>query len=97
MRKSMHDEIAEKLVKKLWAKYKKNKGIDIVTRNKIIEIETKKNSLPQAKKQVQNFPKLRYIAVNKINIKNALNTTKGTGISIMNQTGRIVKKAGRKK
>ena len=97
MGKSIHDEIAEKLAKKFGAEYKKDKGIDIVTKNRVIKVETKKNSLSQAKKQVQNSPKARYIAVNRINIKNTLNATKGTGIGIINQTGRIAKKAERKK
>lgn len=95
--KSIHDEIAEELVKKFRAEYKKDKEIDIVTRNRVIEVETKKNSLSQSKKQVQNSPKVGYIAVNKIDKKNALNATKGTSISIMGQIGRIVKKAERKK
>ena len=97
MVKSKHDEIAEKLAKKFGTEYKKSKGIDIVTNDRVIEVEAKKDSLSQGKKQVQRSSKARYLAVNEPNIKNALKATKGTGIGVMNQTGRIVKKAGRKR
>jgi len=97
MTKSKHDEIAEKLARKFRTEYKKHKGIDIVTRGRVIEVETKKDSLSQSKKQVQRSSKARYLAVNKPNIKNALKATKGTGIGVMSQAGRIVKKAGRKR
>lgn len=97
MGKSKHDEIAEKLAKKFGTEYKKNKGIDIVTKDRVIEVETKKNALSQGIKQVQSSSKARYLAVNKTSIKNALKATKGTGIGVMRPTGKIVKRAGRKK
>jgi hypothetical protein len=36
--------------------------------------------------------KARYIAVNNRNIQNALKTTEGTGIGIMDERGEIIKK-----
>ena len=92
-----HDEIANKLAKKFKTEYKSDKGIDLVTWDKVIEIETKKSSLYQGIRQVIKSPKARYLAVNKININNALKITKGTGIGVMSETGRIIKKASRKK
>jgi len=97
MGKSIHDEIAEKLAKRFGTDYKKRKGIDIVTKDRVVEVETKKNGLYQGIEQIQNSPKARYLAVNKINIKNALSVTQGTGIGVMSQSGKILKKAGRKK
>jgi len=94
---SKHDEIAKKLAKKFKTEYKSDKGIDLVTRNKVIEVETKKSSLFQGIKQVAKSQKARYLAVNRININNALEATKGTGIGVMSETGRIIKKASRKK
>ncbi|TSC94503.1 MAG: hypothetical protein CEN87_472 [Parcubacteria group bacterium Licking1014_1] len=94
---SKHDEIASKLAKKFNTEYKSDKGIDLVLRDKVIEVETKKNSLPQGIGQVVKSQKARYLAVNKININNALEATKNTGIGVMSETGRIVKKASRKK
>jgi len=94
---SRHDEIANKLAKKLKTEYKSDKGIDLVTKDKVIEVETKKSGLLQGIKQVVKSPKPRYLAVNKINITNALEATKGTGIGVMSEAGRIIKKASRKK
>jgi len=92
-----HDEIAKKLAKKFNTEYKSDKGIDLVLKDKVIEIETKKTSLPQGIKQVVKSSKPRYLAVNKINVNNALKATKNTGIGVMSETGRIIKKASRKK
>lgn len=92
-----HDEIAEKLAKKFHTEYKPNKGIDLVTVDRVVEIETKKEGIYQGIKQVEKSSKARYLAVNKINIDNALEATQGTGIGVMGETGMIIKKAGRKK
>jgi len=69
----------------------------LVLRDKVIEVETKKNSLSQGIGQVVKSQKARYLAVNKININNALEETKGTGVGVMSDTGRIIKKASRKR
>lgn len=94
---SKHDAIAEKLAKKFNTEYKSTKGIDLVTRDRVVEIETKKEGIYQGIKQVEKSSKARYLAVNKINIDNALEATQGTGIGVMGETGKIIKKAGRKK
>ena len=95
MSDSVHDQIVKKLAKKFGTEYKSNQGIDIVT-NKVIEVETKSNSLSQGIKQVVHSTKPRYLAVNKMNINNAFEATKGTGIGVMGPTGKILKKANRK-
>lgn len=94
---SKHNEIANKLAKKFKTEYKSDKGIDLVTSDKVIEVETKKSSLSQGINQVAKSQKARYLAVNKININNALEATKNTGVGVMSETGRIIKKASRKK
>jgi len=94
---SKHDEIANKLAKKFKTEYKSDKGIDLVTPDKVIEVETKKASLSQGIGQVVKSQKARYLAVNKINIDNALEATKGTGVGVMGEAGRIIKKASRKR
>ena len=43
MAKSKHDQIAEKLAKKFGTEYKKHKGIDIVTNDRVIEVEVTNN------------------------------------------------------
>ena len=92
---SKHDQIANKLANKFGTEYKSDKGIDLVLPNRVIEIETKKAGIQQGIKQVEKSDKARYLAVNKINISNALFATKGTGIGVISETGRIVKRAGR--
>jgi hypothetical protein len=94
---SKHDEIAKKLAKKFNTEYKSDKGVDLVTPDKVIEVETKKSSLLQGISQAVKSQKARYLAVNKINVNNALEATKNTGVGAMNKTGRIIKKASRKK
>ena len=94
---SKHDEIANKLAKKFKTEYKSDKGIDLVLKDKVIEVEIKKDSLSQGINQVVKSQKARYLAVNKINTNNALDATKGTGVGVMSETGRIIKKATRKK
>ncbi len=95
MSKSIHDEIASRIAKKLGTEYKAHEGIDIV-KDKVIEVETKKNSLSQGIRQVIRSQKPRYLAVNNPNIINALEVTKGTGVGVMGPTGRIIKRASRK-
>ena len=95
MAKSKHDQIAENLAKKFGTVYKKHKGIDIVTKNRVIEVESTKGGIYQGIKQVEKSSKARYIAINDRNIKNALNATEGTGIGVMDEKGRIIKRASR--
>ena len=94
---SKHDEVANKLAKKFKTEYKSDKGIDLVLPTKVIEVETQKAGILQGIKQVEKSQKARYLAVNKININNAIQATGGTGIGIMSETGKIIKKASRKK
>ena len=97
MAKSKHDQIAENLATKFKTEYKKHKGIDIVTKDRVIEVEATKNGIYQGINQVKRSSKARYLAVNNRNIQNALNATKGTGIGVMDEKGNIIKKARRKK
>lgn len=96
MSKTIHDEIAKRIAKKFNTEYKSDKGIDVVTRNRAIEVETKPGSISQGISQVVKSSKARYLAVNKQNIQNALEATNRTGIGVMGPTGRIIKKASRK-
>jgi len=96
MGKTKHDQIAESLARKFSTEYKSDEGIDVVTRDRVIEVETKTSSLQQGIKQIVHSQKARYLAVNQPNIKNALEVTEGTGIGVMGPSGRIIKKASRK-
>ncbi len=55
---SVHDQIAEKLAEKFNTEYKSHKGVDIVTKGKVIEVETKSNSLKFLFEQSDNAPPL---------------------------------------
>lgn len=94
---SKHDEIAKKLAKMFVTEYKSQKGIDIVTKDRVIEVETKKGSIRQGIKQVEKSSKARYLAVNNQNVQNAIEATKDSGIGVMSERGKIVKRASRKK
>ena len=96
MSKGKHDKIAESLARKFGVKYKKHKGIDIVTKKRVVEVEVTKNGIYQGINQVKRSSKARYIAVDDKNLQNALNAMEGTGIGVMDENGKIIKRAGRK-
>lgn len=97
MGKSKHDQIAEKLAGKFGTEYKSDIGIDLVTRDRVIEVETKQSGLDQGVRQVEHSGKARYLAVSNSLRENAVEKTEGTGIGVMNERGNIVKKASRKR
>jgi len=45
MAQSKHDQIAKKLAQKLNTEYNKHEGMDIITKNRVIEVETTKEIL----------------------------------------------------
>ena len=95
MAKSKHDKVAEFLARKFDTEYKSDKGIDVVTAARAIEVEVKKESLNQGLNQIVRSSKARYLAVTPGIVKIALELTKGKGVGVMSSTGRIIKKAGR--
>jgi len=95
MAKSRHDQIAENLAKEFGAEYKRYQGIDIVTKMRVIEVETAMEGIYQGINQIKRSPKPRYMAVDDKNIQNALEATEGTGIGVMDENGKILKRAHR--
>jgi hypothetical protein len=85
------------LAKKFRTEYKKHKRIDIVRDDRVIEVETTREGVYQGVNQIKRSSKARYIAVNDRNIQNALDATCGTGIGVMDEKGRIIKRAGRER
>lgn len=96
MSKSKHDLIAERLARKFDTEYKPNKGIDLVTPDRVIEIETKKEGIEQGIDQVAHSSKARYLVVSNRIVKLAQELAEGSGIGIMNKRGKIIKRAGRR-
>jgi len=66
------------LTKQCDAEYKKHKGIDLLTKNRVIEIEVTKNGIYQGIDKVKRSSKARYFVVNDRNIQNVLEGTSGT-------------------
>lgn len=97
MGKSKHDQIAEKLAGKFRTEYKPAIGIDLVTQNRVIEVESRQSGLDQGIIQVAHSDKARYLAVSDSLKKKALEKTEGTGIGVMDERGKILKKASRKR
>lgn len=95
MTKPKHDLIAEYLAGKFNTEYKSDKGIDLVTKDKVIEVETKKEGLGQGISQIAHSSKARYLAVSERIVKLARELTEKSGIGIMKERGRIIKRAGR--
>lgn len=95
MTMSTHDQIANKLAAKFHTDYKSDKGIDLVTGTRVIEVETKKAGIDQGIKQVAHSQKARYLAVTDLIKKETLQKTQNTGIGVMNESGEIIKKATR--
>ena len=63
MAKSRHDQIAENLAKKFGTEYKKHQGIDIVTKKRVIEVETTKEGIYQGINQIKRSLKPKNMAV----------------------------------
>jgi len=83
MARSRHDQIAENLAKKFGTEYKKHQGIDIVTKKRVIEVETTKEGIYQGINQIKRSQKPRYMAVNERNIQSALDVIGGVEPGVM--------------
>jgi len=57
MARSRHDQIAENLAKKFGTEYKKHQGIDIVTKKRVIEVETTKEGIYPGNESDQKITK----------------------------------------
>jgi len=88
-----HDRIAKEIAEKKEAEYHSDKGVDIRTSTQAIEVEVDAGKLKEGVRQLQGTDKARYLAVpNKI-VKEAIDYAKGTGIGVMNEHGKIKKRA----
>ncbi len=92
-----HKTTSSRIAGKYNTEYNSNKGVDIVTPNIAIEVETE-STISTGIQQLQGHKKKAYIAgTNQEAVKNALEITKGTTIGVMDNQGNIVKKSTRKK
>ena len=88
-----HDRIAQKIAEKKGTAYNSDKGVDVRTSTQVIEVEVDSNKFKEGVRQLQGTSKARYLAVPNDIVKEALEYTKGTGVGVMNEHGRIKKRA----
>ena len=88
---------ANRRADKLGAEYNSTDGVDIVTPNTAVEVETA-GTVRDGIKQLQGHQKRVYIAgTNQEAVQAALDATQGTTIGVMNNQGKVVKPSSRKK
>lgn len=92
MSKTLHDKISENLAKKHNVSYNKGKGPDVKSRNQTIEVCTHQSDLYSSIKQVIRYRK-PYIATTNTLVNKAIDITKGTGIDVMDQSGKVIKRS----
>lgn len=88
-----HDRIAKEIAEKKGTMYHSDKGVDIRTSTQAIEVEIDANKLKEGVGQLQGTKKARYLAVPNKLVKEAIDYTSGTGVGVMNEHGKIKKRA----
>ena len=88
-----HDRIAKNIAEKKGVEYNSDKGVDIRTSTQAIEVEVDSNKFKEGVRQLQGTNKTRYLAVPNELVKEAVEYTRGIGVGVMNERGRIKKRA----
>ena len=88
-----HDRIANEIADKKGTVYHSDKGVDIRTPSQAIEVEVDAGKLKEGVRQLQGSTKARYLAVPNALVGEAIEYTDGTGVGVMNEHGRIKKRA----
>ena len=88
-----HDRIAKEIAEKKGTEYHSDKGVDIQTSTQAIEVEVDVGKLKEGVRQLQGTNKARYLAVPNELVKEAIDYTKGAGVGVMNEHGKIKKRA----
>src|SRR6266571_469983 len=88
-----HDRIANEIADKKGTVYHSDRGVDIRTPSQVIEVEVDPAKFKEGVKQLQGSDKPRYLAVPNELVSEAIDYTKGTGVGVMNEHGRIRKRA----
>ena len=94
---SDHDEIADRLAKKLGTKHRR-KGVDIVYKDRAMEVAVTEEDLRQSVGQLKRSrTEKKYMVVPTPLIPKASEILEDTGIGIMNTRGTIKKRSRKKK
>lgn len=88
-----HDRIAKEIAEKKGTEYHSDKGVDIRTPSQVIEVEVDPDTFKEGVRQLQGSNKARYLAVPNEHVKEAIEYTEGSGVGVMNEHGRIKKRA----
>jgi hypothetical protein len=88
-----HDRIAREIADKKGTEYHSDKGVDIRTPRQAIEVEVDAGKFKDGVRQLRGTDKARYLAVPNELVKEAIDYAQGTGVGIMNEHGRIKKRA----
>lgn len=90
-----HKATANRIAKKYRTEYQAQEGVDVVTKNIAVEVETP-GGVADGIRQLQGHRKRAYIAgTNQTAVEEALELTEGTTIGVMDNQGRIVKRSTR--
>jgi len=88
-----HDRIAKEIAAKKDTEYHSDKGVDVRTSTQAIEVEVDAGTFKEGLRQLRGTGKARYLAVPNELVKEAVEYTQGTGVGVMNEHGKIKKRA----
>lgn len=88
-----HDRIAQEIADKKNTEYHSDKGVDVRTSTQAIEVEIDAAKFKGGVQQLRGTEKARYLAVPNELVKEAVDYTQGTGVGVMNEHGKIKKRA----
>ena len=88
-----HDRIAKEIAEKKGTEYHSDKGVDIRTHSQVIEVEVDPATFKEGVRQLRGSSKARYLAVPNELVGEAIEYTGGTGVGVMNEHGKIKKRA----
>jgi hypothetical protein len=88
-----HDRIAKEIAERRGTEYHPDRGVDIRTSTQVIEVEVDPGTFKKGVQQLQGTDKARYLAVPNELVRDAIEYTEGTGVGVMNEHGRIKKRA----
>ena len=92
-RETQHDRIARRVARLHGGKYARAKGADIIAPRLIGEVEVQSGKLGEGIRQLRGYKKPRYLVVPDELVPKAVSRTKDLKVGIMDQHGRIGKKA----
>jgi hypothetical protein len=88
-----HDRIAKKIAAVKGTVYHSDKGVDVRTTRQAIEIEVDPATFGEGTRQLQGHRQARYLAVPNNLVKEALERIAGTRVGVMNEKGKIKRRA----